>query len=59
VEERTSDDDSRERRRLEEALKECEERFVRLVEAAKDYAIFMVDAEARLLAPPFLGSGSF
>jgi hypothetical protein len=50
VEERTSDDDSRERRRLEEALKECEERFVRLVEAAKDYAIFMVDAEARLLS---------
>jgi PAS domain S-box-containing protein len=48
VEERTSDDDSRERRRLEEALKECEERFVRLVEAAKDYAIFMVDAEARV-----------
>ena len=40
---RASDDHERER--LEEALKECEERFVRLVEAAKDYAIFMVDAE--------------
>ena len=39
-----SDDEARERR-LEEALKESEERFGRLVEAAKDYAIFMVDAE--------------
>jgi PAS domain S-box-containing protein len=42
--ERASDDEARERR-LEEALKESEERFGRLVEAAKDYAIFMVDAE--------------
>jgi PAS domain S-box-containing protein len=41
--ERASDDGARERR-LEEALKESEERFRRLVEAAKDYAIFMVDA---------------
>jgi PAS domain-containing protein len=40
---RASDDGARERR-LEEALKESEERFRRLVEAAKDYAIFMVDA---------------
>ena len=37
------DDETRER--LEEALKQSEERFERLVEAAKDYAIFMVDAE--------------
>ena len=42
--ERASDDEARQRR-LEEALKESEERFGRLVEAAKDYAIFMVDAE--------------
>jgi PAS domain S-box-containing protein len=42
---RTSDGEARERRRLEEALKESEERFRRLVEAAKDYAIFMVDAD--------------
>ena len=35
-------------RRLEEALRESEERFRRLVEAAKDYAIFMVDAEGRV-----------
>src|SRR3712207_3584466 len=40
---RASDDETRER--LEEALKESEDRFERLVEAAKDYAIFMVDAE--------------
>jgi PAS domain S-box-containing protein len=44
---RASEDVDRERR-LEEALKECEERFVRLVEAAKDYAIFMVDADGRV-----------
>jgi len=42
---RASDDEARERRRLAEALQESEERFERLVEAAKDYAIFMVDAE--------------
>ncbi len=40
---RPSDDESR--ARLEEALKESEQRFKRLVEAARDYAIFMVDAE--------------
>jgi PAS domain S-box-containing protein len=40
---RPSDDETR--ARLEEALKESEQRFERLVEAAKDYAIFMVDAE--------------
>jgi PAS domain S-box-containing protein len=43
---RASDDETRER--LEEALKESEERFERLVEAAKDYAIFMLDAEGRV-----------
>jgi len=41
---RASDDEARERL-LEEALKESEERFRRLVEAAQDYAIFMVDAD--------------
>jgi PAS domain S-box-containing protein len=35
-------------RRLEEALRKSEERFRRLVEAAKDYAIFMTDAEGRV-----------
>jgi len=35
-------------RRLEEALRKSEERFQRLVEAAKDYAIFMTDAEGRV-----------
>ena len=35
-------------RRLEEALRESEERFRRLVEAAKDYAIFMTDAAGRV-----------
>ncbi|HYO67982.1 MAG TPA: PAS domain S-box protein, partial [Archangium sp.] len=35
-------------RRLEEALKASEERFRRLVEAAKDYAIFMTDADGRV-----------
>ncbi len=34
--------------RLEEALRESEERFGRLVEAAKDYAIFMTDADGRV-----------
>jgi signal transduction histidine kinase len=43
---RASDDETRER--LEEALKESEERFERLVEAAKDYAIFMTDADGRV-----------
>ena len=41
---RASGNEARDRR-LEEALKESEERFRRLVEAAKDYAIFMVDAK--------------
>jgi PAS domain S-box-containing protein len=45
---RASDDGARERR-LEEALKETEERFRRLVEAAKDYAIFMVDADGGVI----------
>jgi PAS domain S-box-containing protein len=36
------------RRRLEETLRESEERFRRLVEAAKDYAIFMTDADGRV-----------
>src|SRR5918992_4687288 len=44
---RAPDDEARQRR-LEEALRESEERFRRLVEAAKDYAIFMVDAEGRV-----------
>src|SRR4028119_664912 len=44
---RTPGDGARERR-LEEALRESEERFRRLVEAAKDYAIFMTDAEGRV-----------
>jgi PAS domain S-box-containing protein len=35
-------------RRLEEALRESEERFGRLVEAAKDHAIFMTDADGRV-----------
>jgi PAS domain S-box-containing protein len=35
-------------RRLEEALQQSEERFERLVEAAKVYAIFMTDAEGRV-----------
>jgi PAS domain S-box-containing protein len=40
--------DDETRVRLEEALKESEQRFERLVEAAKDYAIFMLDAEGRV-----------
>ena len=35
-------------RRLEGALQQSEERFRRLVDAAKDYAIFMVDADGRV-----------
>src|SRR5918998_1017396 len=35
-------------RRLEGALQESEERFGRLVEAAKDYAIFMTDADGHV-----------
>jgi PAS domain S-box-containing protein len=41
---RASDNEAREHL-LEEALKESEERFRRLVEAAKDYAIFIVDVD--------------
>src|SRR5215210_9231646 len=41
-------DDGVRRRRLEEALQQSEERFKRLVEAAKDYAIFMTDAHGRV-----------
>jgi PAS domain S-box-containing protein len=41
-------DDNTHQRRLEEALQESEERFERLVEAAKDYAIFMTDADGRV-----------
>src|SRR5215212_9380665 len=37
-------------RRLEEALQHSEERFERLAEAAKDYAIFMTDSEGRVSA---------
>ena len=35
-------------RRLREALRQSEQRFERLVEAAKDYAIFMTDADVRV-----------
>lgn len=44
---RAHDDDTHQRR-LEEALQESEERFERLVEAAKDYAIFMTAADGRV-----------
>src|ERR671913_374116 len=44
---RAHDDETRQRR-LEEALQQSEQRFERLVEAAKDYAIFMTDAEGRV-----------
>src|SRR5215212_1002033 len=44
---RAHDDDTHQRR-LEETLKESEERFERLVEAAKDYAIFMTAADGRV-----------
>ena len=38
-------DDRARQRHLEQALQESEQRFERLVEAAKDYAIFMTDAD--------------
>ena len=41
-------DDGIRQRRLEQALKESEDRFRRLVEAAKDYAIFMTDNKGRV-----------
>ena len=41
-------DDGTRRRHLEEPLRESEGRFERLVEAAKDYAIFMTDADGRV-----------
>src|ERR671913_393163 len=44
---RAHDDETRQRR-LEEALQQSEQRFERLVEAAKDYAIFMTDSDGRV-----------
>jgi PAS domain S-box-containing protein len=41
-------DDQPRQRRLEEALQQSEQRFERLVEAAKDYAIFMTDVDGRV-----------
>src|SRR5215217_1975166 len=41
-------DDETHQRRLEEALQQSEQRFERLVEAARDYAIFMTDADGRV-----------
>src|SRR5829696_5882840 len=41
-------DDETHQQRLEEALRQSEQRFERLVEAAKDYAIFMTDADGRV-----------
>jgi PAS domain S-box-containing protein len=41
-------DDETHQRHLEEALQQSEERFERLVEAAKDYAIFMAAADGRV-----------
>src|SRR5215207_6653289 len=41
-------DDETHNQRLEEALQQSEQRFERLVEAAKDYAIFMTDADGRV-----------
>src|SRR5829696_3429149 len=38
-------DDGTRKRDLQQALRQSEERFRRLVEAAKDYAIFMTDAD--------------
>src|SRR5829696_1244346 len=44
---RSHDGETRQQR-LEEALQQSEQRFERLVEAAKDYAIFMTDADGRV-----------
>src|SRR5215203_4823364 len=41
-------DDETHHKRLEEALQQSEQCFERLVEAAKDYAIFMTDADGRV-----------
>ena len=41
-------DEGARQRGLEQALQESEERFRRLVEAAKDYAIFMTDLDGRV-----------
>jgi len=41
-------DDGTRKRDLEQGLRQSEERFRRLVEAAKDYAIFMTDADGRV-----------
>src|ERR687898_148474 len=41
-------DDGTRKRDLEQALRQSEERFGRLVESAKDYAIFMTDADGRV-----------
>src|SRR5215218_4667491 len=41
-------DDETHQQCLEEALQQSEQRFERLVEAAKDYAIFMTDATGRV-----------
>jgi PAS domain-containing protein len=38
-------DDETHQRRLEQALRQSEQRFERLVEAARDYAIFMTATE--------------